>query len=356
MENRSYHEQKDIEYTKALREYLAELPGFVTTYMRGMKQRMQTRSRLAYAVDLKVFFTWLHDSNPLYRDKQIRDISLSDLESLEPFDIEEYLDHLRLYNDESGRVITNTETALKRKMSALRSLYGYLFKNNMINVNPVIKVDMPKLHKKAIIRLDGDEVSEMLDLIETGNYNCSDHMQKYREKLKNRDLAIITFLLGTGLRVTEFVGINVKDLDLKNRRVKVIRKGGYEAFVYFGEEVADTLLPYLEEREAMSDVCAGHEDALFLSNQKKRICVKSVENLVKKYAGLVTSMKHITPHKLRSTYGTALYKETGDIYLVADVLGHKDVNTTRKHYAELEDDRRRSARDAVKLRNRDNKQ
>ncbi|MCR5521440.1 MAG: tyrosine-type recombinase/integrase [Lachnospiraceae bacterium] len=350
MENKTYHEQKEIEYTKALREYLAELPDFVTTYMRGMKQRMQSRSRLAYAVDLKVFFSWLHDSNPLFKNKEIRNISLNDLESLEPFDIEEYLDYLRLYTDEAGREITNSETALKRKMSALRSLYGYLFKNNMINVNPVIKVDMPKLHKKAIVRLDGDEVSDMLGLIESGNYNCSDHMLKYREKLKNRDLAIITFLLGTGLRVTEFVGINIKDLDMKNSRVKITRKGGYEAYVYFGSEVADTLLPYLNERNAISDVCKGHEDALFLSNQKKRLCVKSVENLVKKYAGLVTSMKHITPHKLRSTYGTALYRETGDIYLVADVLGHKDVNTTRKHYAELEDDRRKSAKDAVKLR------
>ncbi|MCR5829580.1 MAG: tyrosine-type recombinase/integrase [Lachnospiraceae bacterium] len=351
--NKSYHEQKEIDYTKALREYLAELPGFVTTYMRGMKQRMQSRSRLAYAVDLKVFFTWLHDSNPLFKNKEIRDISLNDLESIEPFDIEEYLDYLRLYTDETGREITNSETALKRKMSALRSLYGYLFKNNMINGNPVVKVDMPKLHKKAIVRLDGDEVSDMLDLIESGNYNCSDHMLKYREKLKNRDLAIITFLLGTGVRVTEFVGINLKDLDMKNNRVKITRKGGYEAYVYFGEEVRSTLLPYLDERNSVSDVCAGHEDALFLSNQKKRLCVKSVENLVKKYAGLVTSMKHITPHKLRSTYGTALYKETGDIYLVADVLGHKDVNTTRKHYAELEDDRRRSAKDAVKLRRKE---
>ena len=72
--------------------------------------------------------------------------------------------------------------------------------------------------------------------------------------------------------------------------------------------------------------------------------------MVKKYAGLVTPLKKITPHKLRSTYGTSLYRETGDIYLVADVLGHKDVNTTRKHYAALEDERRRSAAKYVKLR------
>ena len=72
--------------------------------------------------------------------------------------------------------------------------------------------------------------------------------------------------------------------------------------------------------------------------------------MVKKYAQTVTTLKKITPHKLRSTYGTSLYRETGDIYLVADVLGHKDVNTTRKHYAALEDERRRKAATAVRLR------
>ena len=95
-----------------------------------------------------------------------------------------------------------------------------------------------------------------------------------------------------------------------------------------------------------------HEDALFLSLQKKRLNVRSVENLVKKYAKIVTPLKKITPHKLRSTYGTNLYRETGDIYLVADVLGHEDVNTTKKHYAALEDERRRSARNKVQLRDK----
>ena len=97
----------------------------------------------------------------------------------------------------------------------------------------------------------------------------------------------------------------------------------------------------------------GHEQALFLSLQRKRLSVRSVENLVKKYAQLVAPLKKITPHKLRSTYGTNLYRETGDIYLVADVLGHADVNTTKKHYAALEDERRRSARNAVTLREKE---
>ena len=85
-------------------------------------------------------------------------------------------------------------------------------------------------------------------------------------------------------------------------------------------------------------------------NANKRIGVRSVENLVKKYAQKVNVLKKITSHKLRSTYGTTLYNETGDIYLVADVLGHKDVNTTRKHYAQMQDENRRKAARAVKLR------
>ena len=108
----------------------------------------------------------------------------------------------------------------------------------------------------------------------------------------------------------------------------------------------------MEERKGITPV-AGNENALFLSLQNKRISVRAVENLVKKYSKLVTNLKNITPHKLRSTYGTSLYKETGDIYLVADVLGHKDVNTTRKHYAAIEEDRRRSAAKYVHLREDD---
>ena len=207
---------------------------------------------------------------------------------------------------------------------------------------------MPKLHEKEIIRLDPDEVAILLDTVETGEKLTKKQLQ-YHEKNKLRDIALLTLMLGTGIRVSECVGIDIQDLDFKNNGVKIRRKGGYEAVIYFGEEVELALLDYLEQRSAMKPV-EGHENALFLSMQNKRITVRAVENLVKKYASVVTSLKKITPHKLRSTYGTTLYRETGDIYLVADVLGHKDVNTTRKHYAALEEDRRRQAAKAVTLR------
>jgi len=207
---------------------------------------------------------------------------------------------------------------------------------------------MPKIHDKAIVRLDIDEVVQLLDEVESGE-SLTARQQMYHQRTKTRDLALLTLLLGTGIRVSECVGLDLDDVDFKNNGIKVHRKGGAEVMVYFGDEVLEALLNYIEERKCITPV-DGHTNALFLSLQNKRITVRAVENLVKKYSKLVTNVKKITPHKLRSTYGTTLYQETGDIYLVADVLGHKDVNTTRKHYAALEEDRRKKAGRVVKLR------
>ena len=219
----------------------------------------------------------------------------------------------------------------------------------MIKTNPTVLVDMPKIHDKAIVRLDSDETASLLDYIEHAGDSLSGQKKAYWEKTKLRDLALVTLLLGTGIRVSECVGLDIGDVDFKNNGIKVVRKGGNEMVVYFGDEVEKALRDYLEERLGITPV-AGNENALFLSTQRKRIGVQAVENLVKKYAREITTTKKITPHKLRSTYGTSLYQETNDIYLVADVLGHKDVNTTKKHYAAMDDARRRSAASAVHLR------
>ncbi len=352
MPAKSYHDQKNIEYLKKLRELLEILPSFVTTYFRGIEQKNLPRTRLGYCEDLKVFFEWLYGANKAIASKRssIRTISLEDLSGLESFDIEEYMEYLRLRTDSKGNDIINSDAAVKRKMAALRGMYAYLYKNQMIENNPTVMVDLPKLHDKAIVRMDVDETAKFLDTVEMGAENMTDQQRKFHEHNKTRDLAMMTLMLGTGIRVSECVGLDINDVDIKNSRIKVTRKGGYEAFVYYGDDVEAALLPYLEERKAVSNVAEGHENALFLSSRKQRITVRNVEIMVKKYAGQVTVSKKITPHKLRSTYGTALYKETGDIYLVAAVLGHKDVNTTRKHYAAIEEERRRKAKDIVRLR------
>ncbi|SFR97217.1 tyrosine-type recombinase/integrase [Anaeromicropila populeti] len=350
MDNLTYHQQKYIENTKKLRSILETLPSFTKDYFRAIEPTTSTKTRISYAYDLRVFFFFLRESNSYFRNKETSQIKLSDLDLLQPTDIEEYLEFLKVYEGLDGKIQKNDERGIHRKFSSLRSFYLYYSKRRMIQNNPTVVLDMPKLHQREIIRLDYDEVAELLDLVEFGGENLTGMKKIYFEKNKVRNLAIFTLLLGTGIRVSECVGLDINDIDFKNNRIKVIRKGGKEDYVYFGEEVENALQNYLEVSRSLIHPVTGHENALFLSIQKKRMTVKAIENLVSEHAKQITSFKHITPHKLRSTYGTNLYRETGDIYLVAEVLGHNDVNTTRKHYAALDEDRKRLAAKAVKLR------
>lgn len=347
----SYHEQEDIENTKRIRGILKELPPFCTDFFRGIEPRTSARTRLAYAYDLKTFFDFLKQANPELKSKKLRDLPLSLLDEIKLMDLEEYMEYLKCYSTEKREDLMNTERGIMRKVSTVKSFYNYFYRTERIQNNPASLLQLPKIHEKEIIRLDVDEVARFLDEVEDGE--CLTEKQKaYHAKTKLRDLAMMTLLLGTGLRVSECVGLNINDVDFRNGGLRIHRKGGKEVIVYFGAEVEYALQDYLSEREHIVPE-EGSEEALFLSMQRKRINVRSVEKMVKKYAQLVTPLKKITPHKLRGTYGTNLYRETGDIYLVADVLGHSDVNTTKKHYAALEDERRRSARNKVQLREKE---
>lgn len=345
--NKNYHDEQNKINTVKMRNVLSQLPSFCRQFFRGIENNTSSRTRLAYAYDLRVFFEYMHKSNSHCAKMEIKDFPISILDSITREDIEEYMDYITLYHKDN-REITNEERGKSRKLASLRSFYNYFFQAELIEKNPAVLIPMPKLHEKEIVRLDADEVAVLLDQVEDGTRLTKSQL-KYHEKTKVRDTALLTLLLGTGIRVSECVGLDIEDIDFKNNGIKIRRKGGYETVVYFGEEVEQALKDYLEQRHHIIPL-SGHEKALFLSMQNRRITVRAVENLVKKYASTVTTLKRITPHKLRSTYGTSLYRETGDIYLVADVLGHKDVNTTRKHYAALEDERRRKAAKAVKLR------
>ena len=348
-QNVTYHEQTDMENIRKLREILKILPDFCREYFRAIEPTTSTRTRISYAYDIRIFFQFLISENPSLKGKSVQELPVSILDQIKPVDIEEYMEYLKLYDSAEEKEQTNGERGLKRKMSSLRSFYAYYYKRQCITTNPTLLVDMPKLHDKAIIRLDAGETAALLDYIEHCGDSLTGQRKVYYEKTKLRDLAIVTLLLGTGIRVSECVGLDVEDIDFRNNGIRLVRKGGSEMVVYFGEEVEKALKNYLTAREGIVPI-AGHEHALFYSTQRKRIGVQAVENLVKKYSRAVTTTKKITPHKLRSTYGTTLYQETGDIYLVADVLGHKDVNTTRKHYAAMDDSRRRRAASAVRLR------
>lgn len=343
----NYHDEENKKNILKMREVLSTLPPFCKQFFRGIENQTSARTRLAYAYDVRLFFEFLHETNGICKKTDIVDYPITLLDDVKREDIEEYMDFLSFYQKD-GLEITNDERGKARKLASLRSFYNYYFCHELITTNPPSLVPMPKLHQKEIIRLDPNEVAILLDQVEAG-VGLTENQKRFHEKTKIRDLALLTLLLGTGIRVSECVGLDIHDVDFDNMGIKIRRKGGYEDVVYFGDEVENALMDYLEYRNHII-AQEGHEDALFLSLQDRRITVRAVENLVKKYASHVTSLKKITPHKLRSTYGTTLYQETGDIYLVADVLGHKDVNTTRKHYAAMQDQNKRKAARTIKLR------
>ncbi|MDR3091963.1 MAG: tyrosine-type recombinase/integrase [Clostridiales bacterium] len=352
----AYTDELTRAYTARLRLILRGLPDFCDEFFRGIADDHGVRTRLVYAYDIKLFLEFLSANVPKFARKPLFSYEMADLNSVTVDDVEEFMEYLSYYVKEyEGRRGAEFEISRQnaavgkyRKLSALRTMYAYFMKKRKSDANPAAVISAPKLKEKPIIQLEPEEVARLLDEVESGE-KLTPAQKQYHEYTKYRDLAIITLLLGTGMRVSECVGIDIKHIDFAATGVRVTRKGGGETVLYFGEEVADALMLYLPEREKTAAL-PGHGEALFLSLQKRRITARAVQNLVKKYAGLISGLKKITPHKLRSTFATSLYRETGDIYLVADILGHADVNTTRKHYARIHEDRRREAVKHVKLR------
>ena len=342
-----YKTQQDIRRTERLRQLQRELPAVCTDFFRSIAHTTSTLTRLAYAYDYRLFFDYLQKENPRFADAEIPLIGDAELSSLTARDIEGFQDYLSQYFTRDDSLMQNHELGIMRKLCSLRSLFEYLFKNGHIPANITTLVSLPKLHEKPILRLDFEEMEKMLASAESGE-GLTARQQALNRRTARRDVAILLMFLGTGIRVSELVGINLSDIDFENNAFQVTRKGGNQTILYFPDQVGDALKRYLAERGEIEPL-PGHEDALFLSLQKRRITQRAVENLVKKYAMVAAPLKkRLSPHKLRSTFGTNLYQETGDIYLVADVLGHSDVNTTRRHYAAMsEEHKRQAARRAV---------
>lgn len=348
MENTgNYFVDRNNQNTLKLRELERQLPSFCTDYFIGVESRTTPLTRLNYALDAKIFFEYLVNEVPEFMGRSVTSLTYDDLNKVTAQTLERYLNYLNYYKHD-GKTLVNNERAKARKLSAIRSMLKYFFKKEKIDANIADKIEMPKLHDKEIVRLEVDEVVKLINQAENPNL-LTKNQQSFNKHTKVRDIAILTLFLGTGIRISELVGINTEDIDFNINGFKITRKGGNQVVLYFSDEVRKALLDYITEKQNNKKI-PKDEKAMFLSLQNKRIGVRAVEKLVKKYSSVVTPLKKITPHKLRSTYGTNLYRETQDIYIVADVLGHKDVNTTKKHYAAISEDARRSVANVVKLR------
>lgn len=346
MAKNDYFTERTVNSLRKFEKISEQLPYFLNDYFLGIEDVTSPLTRLNYAMDLQIFFDFVSIKYSI----PPKDMTIDILNRIKSTDIERFLSYISSF-DYNGKHHICNEKAKARKLAAIRSMYKYFFNKEMIIANVAAKVSTPKLHEKEIIRLDKNEVEDILDVAETGK-GFSDRQFAYQKNTSVRDVALLTLFLGTGIRISELVGLNVDDLFFDDNSFVVTRKGGNRTILYYTDEVKTELQKWLEKRKTIKGLSLD-EKALFISLQNKRISVRAVENLVKKYAKKVTPLKKITPHKLRSTFGTNLYRETGDIYVVADYLGHKDINTTKRHYAAISEDIRRNAITKISLKKDD---
>lgn len=329
------HTETDIYFIDKTKKLLDTMPEIVKQYTRAIHNRTSPRTRYEYLKDIDQFLRYL-------KTEKHKTIDLQTLNDCSKLDFEEYFEHLEKYQDANGKIITNQRISIKRKMSSLRKFFAYLFENNLITADQIRKVEMPKLHKKTIIRLEQDEASAFLEDIKNGN-NLTKKESDYHSLQSCRDFALANLLLSTGMRVSECSELNIEDIDMKRCSAKITRKGGSESVVYFSDDAAKYLQEYLNTREDIDDPTSP----LFLSSRKTRLSTRAIEVIVKKYAARSVPNKHITPHKLRATFATELYNATNDIYLVAETLGHNDISTTKEHYANLSEKHKADNRNRV---------
>ena len=336
----------DAKMLKTIQENLNEMPPYVKDYFRSRLTTTSVRTLRQYSYSLRKFFRWLKSAIPELENYSTNEIPLDVIAQLTPRDVEEYMVYLQADSNSP-----NSRGSVAQKISCLSAFLSYLYRHGDIPNDPCVKVDRPKVvQDKRIIYLTDEESIRLLDTIEYGNPSIPAHQLNYLEKTRCRDLAIATLLLNTGIRLSECVGLDITDIDLNERKMQVYRKGGKYQYLPLNDEVLEILTQYIAERKQTVVLDKKHANALFLSMQRRRINGMSIENMITKYAQFAGITKPITPHKLRKTYGTALYRKTRDIYMTANALGHENVATTSRHYVDDNADSLREVADTMRIR------
>ena len=345
-----YQNDLRLSLDKKVDEIVGQLPDFASSFFKDLKIIGKSeRTRLEYAYDMKRFFDFIGNQSG-FRNVALKSLKATEiLDVLTYDDIQEYLDTLNTHpiTDKHGktREVLSSPSSKARKISSLRSFYKYYFKKGKIHSNLSDLMDLPKIPDRNIVVMDKEQVQRILSAV-SDTSGMADGERIRHEKIIKRDYAIMMLFFGTGIRVSELVGIDLPDIDFYNASLMITRKGGDEDVVYFGPEVEEAIADYVDSDR--SALLAGKEEtALFVSMQHKRMSVRSVQLMIKGYAEKAGLNMKVTPHALRRTFASQVYSNTSDIYLVAEALHHSSVETTRKHYARMSKERKREAAKAV---------
>lgn len=289
-------------------------------YMQTIKGKSE-KTIQEYFFDLRTFFRYIKLSNGLvkpstpFQEISIEDVDITLLETVTLTDVFEFMNFILSEKN-------NHAAARARKASSLRTFFHYLTnKTGQLKVNPVQELETPKLKKSLPKYLTLEQSIELLNSVE-GEY-------------KERDYCILTLFLNCGLRLSELVGLNVSDINLKEKLMKVTGKGNKERLVYLNDACIDAIHSYLRVRPVDGVI---DKKALFISRLNKRIGTQAVQQMVKKYlAKIGLDGQGYSVHKLRHTAATLMYQHGNvDIRVLKDILGHENLGTT-EIYTHLSD-------------------
>lgn len=314
-----------------------ELPRFLRGYFSYLKGNVLPMTRLAYLHDVTFFMNYLIDETDLTKADKAKEISIYELQKVKAVDVNIFLDYCRSYRKEDGNTVyyyENNNKSLARKKSSISVLFKQLYRDELVEKNITDGFDpirVPKPQEKEIKALQDDEVMIMLDAVSNGT-GLTKKEQEYWEKTKLRDKAILIIFLTYGLRLSELQQMNVSSFNFQRGEFKIYRKRGKESSMPLNKSVTGVVREYIEKERASEGITQEHEDALFLSLQKKRMTERQIRELVKKYTSIgmnVTRGSGYSPHKLRATTATSLIGRGNSIFDVQALLDHEQVTTTQ---------------------------
>ncbi|MDU7473772.1 MAG: tyrosine recombinase XerS [Paenibacillus macerans] len=342
-------------YMNRIDEKLSELPWYVTEYIDSRKRKLSPTTLLNYCHDFIIFFDWLIAEK--FAAPSRKDVELPSLEKLTVREIENFLSHLEYR-------LGNNKYTINRKLSALKSLFDYLQnKAETDDLQPYIQRNvMAKIEFNAvkesqetmanriegkILRDDDFERFRQFVAYDFGAQNKDNkRIFRFHEFNRERDTAIVSLILGSGLRLSEVAGTDIGDLDMNKGLFRVIRKGNKDQYVYFSEQALADLENYLSIREARYAPDKS-ESSLFLAapigrkGTNRRLTPRAIEKLIEKYAAAF-GKPALTVHALRHSFATRYHQENNDVPRLKNQLGHSSIQTTMI-YTHLTDEEMRKA-------------
>ena len=320
-----------------------QLPEFMKDYFIYLKGSVAVSTRAAYLEDICFFCYYLINETNLTQASETKYITVSEFNAIKSRDVNLFLGDFcpRYYRERNNStfIYENNNRALARKKSSISTLFKFLYRNEQIDNNITDgfnPIKLPKPQPDAIKRLDIDEVSIMLEAVETGE-GLTEKEIIYWEKTKLRDKAILALFVTYGLRLNELRELNLSSFNFSRGEFKIYRKRGKEVLMPINKTCEYVVKDYINnERPLNENLSEDAKDALFLSLQKKRLTSKAIRQLVKKYTSICMNTsrdKGYSPHKLRATAATSLIQSGFSIYDVKTLLDHDNVTTTQLYAA-----------------------